>query len=424
MGNLTIGGVDTVTLAQSVGTPLIVYDEGALEARLKLFKDSFVHPDFETQIIYASKAFSCSAMLELVKNAGCGLDSVSGGELALAQHIGFDMGEVVFHGNNKTPAEIRQAIKAGVGYIIIDGVMEADEIIKASDELGLDIKVLIRINPGISADTHKYIITADIDSKFGISIYETETVLELIEKIKASKHVKFDGLHIHIGSQIFGTNPFIAGVETIAKYIAKVEAAGHPVRVLDLGGGFAAAYVETDKPEPLDGVCKAILDSCAVCKRLLELSYEKIMIEPGRSMVAEAGTSLYTVGYNKKTANKKYIFVDGGMSDNIRPALYGAKYRALLANKPDAEGKEVVTVAGKCCESGDILIEDILLPEAVPGDILAMFTTGAYGYSMASNYNKLGLPAVVFAKNGKARCVIRRQTHEDMWALDTDTEIL
>ena len=421
--NLKIGGVDTVALASKVGTPLMVYDEGQLEQRLSLFKTSFVHPEFETQIIYASKAFSCTAMLELVKNAGCGLDSVSGGELALAEHIGFPMGEVVFHGNNKTPSEIRQAIKAGVGYIIIDGVMEADEIIKASDELGMDIKVLIRINPGISADTHKYIITADIDSKFGISIYEFDTVIALIEKIKESAHVKFDGLHIHIGSQIFGTDPFVAGVETIAKYIAKVEKAGHPVRVLDLGGGFAAAYVETDKPEPLDHVCKTILDSCAVCKRLLELSYEKIMIEPGRSMVAEAGTTLYTVGYNKTTANKKYIFVDGGMSDNIRPALYGAQYRALLANKQDAECTDTVTVAGKCCESGDIIIENISLPVAEPGDTLAVFTTGAYGYSMASNYNKLGLPAVVFAKDGNARVVIRRQTYEDMWALDTNINL-
>ena len=420
---LEIGGVKTTELVKKLGTPLVVYDEGALEKRLALFKNSFVHPDFETQIIYASKAFSCTEMLKLVKNAGCGLDSVSGGELALAQHIGFPMEEVVFHGNNKTPAEIRQAIKAGVGYIIIDGIMEADEIIKASNELDTDIAVLIRINPGISADTHKYIITADIDSKFGISIYEFDTVIALIEKIKASKHVKFDGLHIHIGSQIFGTSPFIAGVETIAKYIAKVEKAGHPVRVLDLGGGFAAAYVETDKPEPLNEVCEKILESCAVCKRLLELSYEKVMIEPGRSMVAEAGTSLYTVGYNKTTANKKYVFVDGGMSDNIRPALYGALYRCVLANKTDAECVENVTIAGKCCESGDILIENTPLPEAKPGDILAMFTTGAYGYSMASNYNKLGLPAVCFVKDGRARLVIKRQSFEDMWALDTDIEL-
>ncbi len=420
---LKIGGVAANDLVKSVGTPLIVYDEDALEKRLMQFKTSFVHPEFETQIIYASKAFSCTQMLKLVKDAGCGLDAVSGGELAAAEHAGFDMSEVVFHGNNKTPKELRQAIKSGVGEIVIDGVMELDEVLRASAELKTKTHVLIRVNPGISADTHKYIITASIDSKFGIAIYEKETIIEMIKRISESEYVVFDGIHIHIGSQIFGIDPFIAGVEKISQFIKEIENAGYPVSVLDLGGGFAATYVEGDTPLPINIVCSHILLACADKKRELGLSVNKIMIEPGRSMVAEAGTTLYTVGYSKKTANKKYIFVDGGMADNIRPALYGAKYSAVIANKLNEQNSEVVTVAGKCCESGDIIIEDISLAKAEPGDILAVFTTGAYGYSMASNYNRLGLPAVVFAKDGKARCVIKRQSFEDMWALDCNQKV-
>lgn len=420
---LKIGGVRADALVNALGTPLIVYDEGKLINRLTQFKQSFSHPEFDTQVVYASKAFSCREMLKLVNGAGCGLDSVSGGELFAAIDAGFDMNQVVFHGNNKTPKEIREAINAGVGIIVIDGAQELDEVILASTELKKSVSVLIRVNPGISADTHKYIITASIDSKFGISIYEYENILGMIKKAADSEYVKFDGLHIHIGSQIFGIDPFIAGVEKIFEFAKKVENDGYPVRVIDLGGGFAATYVEGDAPLPIDIVCKQILLACESNKKELGLSVEKIMIEPGRSMVAEAGTTLYTIGYSKKTANKQYVFVDGGMADNIRPALYGAKYTCVVANKQNEPCDKKVTIAGKCCESGDIIAEDVMLPNTERGDILAVFTTGAYGYSMASNYNRLGLPAVVFAKDGKARCVIKRQSYEDMIKLDSDTEV-
>ncbi len=420
---LKIGGVRADTLAAAVGTPLIVYDEGALRARLSQFKNSFAHPDFETQTVYASKAFSCTAMLKLVNEYALGLDSVSGGELAAAIHAGFDMSQVVFHGNNKTPKELKEAIDAGVGYIVVDGQMELDEIIKTAAECGKKARILIRVNPGIDADTHKYIITANIDSKFGIAIHQKDTILEMIKKAVDAEYVDFDGLHIHIGSQIFGVDPFIAGVETIFAFARVVEDAGFEINTIDLGGGFAATYVESDCPEPIEKVCADIVAACSENNKKQRLHVKKLMIEPGRSMVAEAGTTLYTVGYSKKTANKKYVFVDGGMADNIRPALYGAKYRCVLANRPKDAATETVTVAGKCCESGDIIIEDVLLPKAEPGDLLAVFTTGAYGYSMASNYNRLGLPAVVFAMDGKARCVIKRQAYEDMWALDCDKEI-
>ena len=245
----------------------------------------------------------------------------------------------------------------------------------------------------------------------------------MIKKAVECDYVDFDGLHVHIGSQIFGIDPFIAGVDTIFKFAKSVEEKGYKINTIDLGGGFAATYVKGDVPEPIEKVCAAILDSCSENNKKYGMGVKKIMIEPGRSMVAEAGTTLYTVGYSKKTANKKYIFVDGGMADNIRPALYGAKYKCVLANRLNEKAAETVTVAGKCCESGDIIIEEARLPKANEGDILAVFTTGAYGYSMASNYNRLGLPAVVFAKDGKARLVIKRQSFEDMWALDCDSEL-
>lgn len=418
---MQIEGVSVQALVEKLGTPLMIYNEKALEDRLAEFKNSFVHPEFETQIIYASKAFSCEAMLKLVKKAGCGLDSVSGGELSLAKAVDFPFEEIVFHGNNKTPAELEYAITEGVGNIVVDNEMELEEVLRISKALKKKTSVIIRINPGISADTHKYIITASIDSKFGISIYQTETVLEMLKKIKQSEFVDFSGIHIHIGSQIFGIDPFIAGVQKIMQFVSLIEKEGYPVRILDLGGGFAATYVDTDAPLPISLVCNHILLECSNQKKALGLSLEKIMIEPGRSMVAEAGITVYTIGYSKKTANKKYIFVDGGMADNIRPALYGALYKCAVANKMDALPEETVTVSGKCCESGDILVEDVLLPKTEPGDLLAVYTTGAYGYSMASNYNRLGLPAVAFVKDGKARVVLKRQSYEDMRRLDTDT---
>lgn len=418
-----IEGVSVAALANKLGTPLMIYNEKELENRLNEFKTCFSHPEFETQVIYASKAFSCGAMLKLVKDAGCGLDAVSGGELALAKSADFPFDQIVFHGNNKTPQELRQAITDGVGNIVVDGTMELDEIFKATKELKKHTSVIIRVNPGIEADTHKYIITASIDSKFGISIYEFDTILDMIKRVNESEYVSFNGIHIHIGSQIFGIDPFIAGIKKIMEFIAKIEKEGYPVKTLDLGGGFAATYVDTDAPLPISLVCNHILLECAHQKQLLNLALEKVMIEPGRSMVAEAGVTVYTVGYSKKTANKKFVFVDGGMADNIRPALYGAKYRCVTANKLDAPLTEKVTIAGKCCESGDIIIEDVMLPELVPGDLLTVFTTGAYGYSMASNYNRLGLPAVAFVKDGSARVVLKRQSYQDMQRLDTDDKV-
>ena len=420
---LKIGGVYADKIVSSMGTPVMVYDQGMMEKRLSDFADNFRSTRVNTKVIYASKAFTCSAMLELVKNAGCGLDVVSGGELYLAKKSGFPMSDVFFHGNNKTPAEIDEALRAGVGTFVIDNCTELERLISQSDRLGVKCRALIRINPHISAHTHSYIVTADLDSKFGVSIDDTDTITEMIGKLTGSKYVEFYGLHAHIGSQIFDKNAFAGEIDTMMGLIGVLRKRGLEVKCLDIGGGFAAYYTEDDAPIPVPEVCETIISACHSSMDKYNTEIESLMIEPGRSIVAEAGTTLYTVGGTKKTYSKKYVFVDGGMCDNIRPALYEAKYRCDLANKMAAEKTDTVTVAGKCCESGDILIYDTSLPPAEPGDILAVYTTGAYGYSMASNYNRIGRPPVVFVKDGTARCVIRRESYEDMGILECNNEI-
>ena len=416
--HLFIDNVDMVSLAKATGTPVMVYSQSEIENKLNKFKSSLVSLKFDTQVIYAGKAFTCPAMLELVKKADCALDAVSGGEVDIAYRVGFPMEDVFFHGNNKTPCEIREALCKGVGTFVIDTETELDTLIKTSAELEKTTQAIIRINPHISAHTHKYDVTADRDSKFGISIDKPETVAEMIHKLNDSKYLTFKGFHAHIGSQIFDKGAFAVEVETMMSFIAEFKNDGMEIPWLDLGGGFAARYTDEDAPIPVDEVCSVIVKSVEAAMEKYGINVEKVLIEPGRSIVAEAGLTLYTVGSTKKTYSKKYLFVDGGMSDNIRPALYQAKYDCDLANRMDEEKNEVVTIAGKCCESGDVLIEDAVLPEAEIGDVLAMYTTGAYGYSMASNYNRIGRPPVVFVKDGAARCVIRRETYADMAILE------
>lgn len=422
-GVLTLDGVSMVSLAKSVGTPVMVYSQSKIEKQLSEFKRHLKSAKFEAQVLYAGKAFSCPAMVELVKNAECGLDTVSGGEIDIAYRAGFPMDEVFFHGNNKTPTEIYEALEKGVGTFVIDTETELERLIEISDITGKKTQAVIRINPHISAHTHKYDVTADRDSKFGISIDKTETVAAMVKKINASANITFKGFHAHIGSQIFDKNAFVAEIDAMMEYIAEMETKGVYTSWLDLGGGFAATYTEADSPIPISEVCETIISSVEQSMEKLKISVEKIFIEPGRSIVAEAGITLYTVGGTKNTYSKKYVFIDGGMSDNIRPALYQAKYNCDIANRMEEAKTERVTVAGKCCESGDILAEDVMLPETKAGDILVMYTTGAYGYSMASNYNRIGRPPVIFVKDGNARCVIRRETYEDMSALECNEQI-
>lgn len=418
---LEIGGVRVDTLAQTYKTPLFVYDEDQLRSRLQEYATFFQSDTMETGVLYASKAFSCKAMLRLVKEYGLSLDVVSGGELYTAKAVDFDMSKVYFHGNNKSKEELEMAINYGVGTIIVDNLMEAQMLHEMSQSIDHTIHVLLRVNPGIDAHTHKYIVTGHVDSKFGISLLQEKELVDVIRTFDQDEHLSFDGLHAHIGSQIFDKNAFIAEIEKMFGFIKHLEDTYDiHLNTLDLGGGFAATYTSEDHPIPLQEVCSTIVSHCEKQNQELGLSIQKILIEPGRSVVAEAGSTIYTVGFMKQTPNKKYVFVDGGMADNIRPALYQAKYNADIANKMDAPKDTVYTVAGKACESGDILIEGIALPKCEPGDLLVTYTTGAYGYAMASHYNKNPLPGVVFCRQGKAREVIRRESYEHLIDLEKD----
>lgn len=419
-----IQNVDVVTLAKQVGTPLIVYDQGKLEQQLADYHTLFQSDAFTCEVLYASKAFQCDALLQLVKQAGCCLDVVSGGELDAALASNFPVEKIYFHGNNKTREELQMALTQHIGTIVVDNMMECKELCALASEMKTGCNVMFRLNPGIEAHTHEYIVTAHIDSKFGVSIQEIDTISEMITMIQEHAYLSFYGFHAHIGSQIFDEQAYIAEIETLMNFMKKIEQRlSIQIPALNLGGGFAVTYTEEDAPIPLPRVCEVILDACKKGKERYGLSLTHILIEPGRSIVAEAGRTLYRVGYQKQTPHRKYVFVDGGMSDNIRPALYQAKYSCDIANRMEEEKKHLVTVAGKCCESGDILAEDVLLPDCEQGDILMIYTTGAYGYSMASNYNRAPRPAVVFLKDGKARLVIQRERYEDLRALECDEEL-
>lgn len=424
-GILEIGGVSSIKLANACGTPLFVYDEEKLEKQMQGYKQYFQSELFGTEVIYASKAFTCKALLHKLKQYGFGLDVVSGGELYLAEQSGFPMEQIYFHGNNKTESELEMALALGCNTIVLDSIMECRKLAELANRMKKKVNVMIRINPGIAAHTHKYIITGDIDSKFGVTLREEDVILEIINLVNSNGFISFKGFHVHIGSQIFDLRAYDAVIERIMKFIKKLKTK-HMIEIsqLDLGGGFGVRYTEEDEPSSIQEVCRRIIDKCESELKNNEMQLEKIMIEPGRSIVAEAGSTLYRVGFLKETPNKAYLFIDGGMTDNIRVALYDAKYECDLANKMDLEKSKKYTVAGKCCESGDILIENAMLPEVETEDILIVYGTGAYGYSMANNYNRMNKPAVVFVKDGKARTVIKRESYSEQIRLETNEEVI
>jgi diaminopimelate decarboxylase len=424
-GMLVLGGISSDKLAAACGTPLFVYDETELEKKMLDYQTNFRSELFETEVIYASKAFTCKAMLHKLKRSGFGLDVVSGGELYLAEQSGFPMNQVYFHGNNKTEAELETALTLGCKTIVVDGIMECRKLIELAGRLKKESNVMIRINPGVAAHTHKYIITGDLDSKFGMTLREEDLLLEMIGLMSSSRYISLTGFHVHIGSQIFDLRAYDAVIERLMKFIKKLKTKHMiEIRQLNLGGGFGVRYTDEDEPSTVQEVCRRVIGKCEAELRNNDLQLEKIMIEPGRSIVAEAGYTLYRVGFLKETPNKSYLFIDGGMTDNIRVALYDAKYECDLANKMDMEKTKKYTVAGKCCESGDILIEDAMLPEAGTDDLLVVYGTGAYCYSMANNYNRINKPAVVFVKDGKARIVIKRESYIDQIRLETDEEVI
>ncbi|MGD6804084.1 diaminopimelate decarboxylase [Rossellomorea vietnamensis] len=417
--HLEIGGVDTVELAKEYGTPLYIYDVELIRDRARGFKDTFEDLGIKAQVAYASKAFSSVAVFQLMAEEGLSLDVVSGGELFTAIKAGFPAERIHFHGNNKSEAELRMALEHEIGCIVVDNFYEIQLLEEVCRDLNQTMDILIRVTPGIEAHTHDYILTGQEDSKFGFGLENGQTEEALLRAVK-SPHLNVLGLHCHIGSQIFETTGFVlAASKIIGKLAQWKEQHGYTAEVLNLGGGFGIRYTAEDDPIPASQYVKEIIAEVRKKAEESNLDMPEIWIEPGRSLVGDAGTTLYSVGSSKEVPDiRKYLAVDGGMSDNIRPALYEAKYEAILANKAGQPIQETVSIAGKCCESGDMLIWDLPLPESSQGDILAVFCTGAYGYSMANNYNRIPRPPVVFVENGEAKLVIRRESFEDLVKLD------
>lgn len=412
---LAISGVTVSELRRKYGTPLYVYDENMLENQCDTFISNFKSEKFKTEVLYASKAFSCLEVLRIANRAGLGVDVVSLGEIHTAYKAGYDMSKAYFHGNNKTREELKYAIEVGVGTIVIDNDYEYEMINDLVKESKKTVDVLLRINTGIDAHTHEYIKTAKDDSKFGYSVYD-ETIFDLIADINGQSNLNFLGFHSHIGSQIFEKSSFYEAAKVVMEFSRRVEEdLKLTIKVLNLGGGFGVYYTEEDKPFELGEFLQEYIKVIETESENFGLELEKVVIEPGRSLTCNAGSTLYTVGGVKKTfAGREYIFVDGGMADNPRYALYKAKYEAALANKMNADVNTVYTVAGKCCESGDMLVMDTKLPKAEQGDLLIVPSTGAYNYSMSSNYNRLPKLPVVFVKDGTSRLVIKGETLEDL----------
>lgn len=403
-GELTIDGTSLKTIAQSYGTPTIVYDENQIREQMRRYHKAFQHNDIGYVLSYASKAFTCIQMIKLVEEEDFDLDVVSEGELYTAIEAGYDPKRIHFHGNNKTKQEIQYALSQGIGYFVVDSL---DEIAVLDTYATDTVDVLIRVNPGVEAHTHEFIQTGQEKSKFGLSL-KHGLAEQAVEMIQQSHHLHLKGIHFHIGSQIEETTGMI---ETAKMVLEWLDHHALEIELLNLGGGFSVEYVEGDQSFDIEQGITEIVQAVKQKCRELDYPIPTLSIEPGRSIVAEAGVTLYEVGTIKDipTVNK-YISIDGGMSDHIRTALYDAKYKVMLVNRNEV-ADQVVTLAGKLCESGDILIHEASLPSSVArGDYLAVLSTGAYHYSMASNYNQIQKPAVFFVANGKAREVIKRQS--------------
>ncbi len=412
-GHLEIGGCDTVILAKQFGTPLIIYDEELIRQQCRTFLETFNKLNIKHKISYASKAFSSVAMLQLINEEGLSLDVVSGGELYTALEAGFPPERIQFHGNNKSREELLMALEANVGYFVIDNFYEIELLKELSVFKNKTVNVLLRITPGIHASTHKFIQTGQEDSKFGFDLAsgQAENALQLVD---SAPLFNFVGFHMHIGSQIFDAEGFKAAIKNMVKFIETLHLSS-PLQVFNVGGGFGIRYTDDDTPINIEAVLKEIVEQVQIEFNQRMWPLPEIWVEPGRSIVGEAGTTIYTIGSSKEIPGiRNYLSVDGGMSDNIRPALYQARYQAILANRGLENNDTEYSIAGKLCESGDMLIWDINLPKAVVGDLLAVTSTGAYGYSMASNYNRIPRPAVIFVRNGNAELIIKRETYADL----------
>ena len=418
-GHLEIGGADCCDLAREFKTPLYVFDEAYIRRMMRLYQDT-INEEYEGRglVLYASKAFSCKAMYLIAKEEGIGVDVVSGGELYTALSVGFPAEKIYLHGNNKLAYERAEALDARIGGIIVDAYTEADALDEEAEARGIVQDVLIRVNPGVEAHTHAYVQTATPDSKFGFSVSDG-AAMAMTKHVLEKKHLRLRGFHCHIGSQIFEKHSFVLAAKKMCAFIEAVKKeTGFEADMLNLGGGFGIWYTDEDAKIPVEGYRGYLSALIGAVKRECNargLKLPFLLIEPGRSIVGEAGITLYTVGAIKEIPGiRKYLAVDGGMFDNPRYCLYQSKYTAVLANRAAEEPRERVAIAGKCCESGDLIGVDFNLPRAKEGDLIAVLSTGAYNYSMASNYNRNFIPAAVLVKDGKARYIVKPQTYEDL----------
>jgi diaminopimelate decarboxylase len=406
-GHLEVGGCDVVDLAEEFGTPAYVYAEDDIRSRARAYVDAFRVHDVDFEVLFASKAASFTAAYRVLCEEGLSVDVASGGELAMALRAGFDPARIHLHGNNKSDADLQQAVDVGVGYVICDSF---GEVARLDAILDRPQDVLIRVTPGIKPSTHSYVQTGQLDSKFGFGL-EDGLAAEAIDAVRGTAHLRLVGLHAHIGSQIFELEPYVKAIEALGRL------ADRDCRILNVGGGLGIAYTAEDEPPPIETYVEVKVEGV---RRVFD-PLPRIVIEPGRSLVGNAGITLYTVGTVKKIPGvRTYIAVDGGMSDNLRPMLYGSRYEALVANRATEVPDTVATIAGMHCESGDVLVREATLAAPRTGDVLVTPATGAYGYAMANNYNGVPRPPVIFCRDGDARVVVRRETHEDLMGRDLE----
>jgi diaminopimelate decarboxylase len=413
--HLEIGGCDCLDLAQEFGTPLYVFDEATLRHQCRAYREAFGRRYADVLVLYASKAFIQPALAAIFREEGLGLDVVSGGELYVANKSGFPLSKVYFHGNNKLAEELTMALDWGVGRIVVDNFHEMELLNRLSLEKGQVAEILLRVSPGVDPHTHAYNTTGIVDSKFGFPIVTGQAEAALKEAL-ASPGLRLVGLHAHIGSQIFELEPYRDTVRIVLDFAAAMmERYGFRMAEFSPGGGWAIRYTQADEPPELEEIAETVVRTLREEAARHCLPLPKLVVEPGRSIVGPAGVALYSVGARKEVPGfRTYVFVDGGLADNIRPALYGARYEAVVASKANDPPTETVTIAGKYCESGDILIREIALPPLAAGDLLAVLACGAYCLSLASNYNLALRPAIVLVKEGQARLIRRRESYEDL----------
>lgn len=415
MTNYLFQGLDVVKLAKTYNTPLFLVSENKIIQKIENIKDNFLKKYKNTFAAYASKAFLTKEMARIIKREGIGIDVVSGGELYTALSVDFPVEDIIFHGNSKTFDELTMAVENNIGRIVVDNLNELHTLNNIGKELNKKVKIMFRVAPGVSIDTHKYIQTGQIDSKFGIPIIK-DIIYNAIEMALELEYIELLGFHFHVGSQLHTTKSHIEAVSICFGLINEAyKRFNFITKELNVGGGFGVKYIDSDYERPIEYFLDPIMESIKENCQIYNLAMPRIVIEPGRWVVAEAGITLYTVNSVKEIPGvRTYVSIDGGITDNPRPALYGSKYSALIANKFNQENTNYYTVAGKCCESGDILLWDINTPVIEQGDILAVLGTGAYNYSMASNYNRNPKPAVVMIKDGVARLIVKRESYEDI----------